>query len=353
MRAAVLKAYGEPLVVETRPDPDPDDDGVVVRTEACGICRSDWHAWQGHGGWIDDQVPTDFVLGHEPAGEVVAVGEDVETFAVGDAVAVPFSLGCGRCSFCRDGRANVCPNGTAIGFSAETPGAFAEYVHVPAADFNVIALPDDVSPTEIAALGCRFVTAHHALAHRATLAPGDWVAIHGCGGVGLSAVQIAAALGGRPLAVDVDESALEMARDFGATETIDAADVADVPAAIRDATDGGADVSVDAVGVAETCRNSIRCLDRTGQHVQVGYTTDDEAGEVSVPIDHVTMHELDVYGSRGMPPSRYDELFGLLDADAVDPGALVTRHVSLADVSDRLAAMDDYETVGVEVVTEF
>ncbi|MDG5776542.1 zinc-dependent alcohol dehydrogenase family protein [Haloarculaceae archaeon H-GB11] len=352
MRAAVLESHGDPLVVESRPDPDPAADGIVVETEACGICRSDWHAWQGHGGWIDDQVPTGHVLGHEPAGEVVAVGDDVETFTEGDVVAVPFSLGCGRCTFCRNGRANVCPNGRAIGFSPDTPGAFAEYVHVPAADFNAVALPDGVSATDMAALGCRFMTAYHALAHRADLAAGDWVAVHGCGGVGLSAVQVASALGARPLAVDLNEEALAMAADFGASVTVDAT-VDDVPGEIRDATDGGADVSVDALGVAETCRNSIHCLDRTGQHLQVGYTTEAEAGEVSLPIDHVTMHELDVLGSRGMPPSRYDELFGLIESGAVDPGALVTRHVSLDEVPERLAAMDDYGTVGVEVVTEF
>jgi len=351
MRAAILEAYGEPLVVRERPDPEPDPDGIVLRVEACGICRSDWHAWQGHGAWIDDQVPLAFVLGHEPAGVVVAVGADVEQFRAGDRVAVPFSLGCGNCRFCHDSRANVCPDGRAIGFSPDTPGAFAERLHVPAADYNLLRLPEGVDPAEMAALGCRFVTAHHALAHRADLAPGDWVAVHGCGGVGLSAVQVAAALGARPLAVDVDERALSLAADCGARATVDAT-AEDVSDAVRSDTDGGVDVSIDALGIAETCRNSILSLERTGQHLQVGYTTEEEAGEVAVPIDHITRQELDLLGSRGMPPSRYDELFGLLDADAVDPGTLVTDRVALEDVPDRLAAMGTYDTVGVEVITE-
>ncbi|MFC6873191.1 zinc-dependent alcohol dehydrogenase family protein [Halobellus marinus] len=353
MRAAVLKEYGEPLVLEQRPELEPDDDGVVVRTEACGICRSDWHAWQGHGAWIDSQVPTDFVLGHEPAGTVVAVGEEVDTLTTGDQVVVPFNLGCGTCAYCTSDRANVCPNRQAIGFSPGIPGAFAESFHVPTADFNVVRLPEDVSPTEMAALGCRFVTAYHALAHRVDLTPGDWVAVHGCGGVGLSAVQLADALGARAVAIDIDEQTLSLASDLGAAALVDASENEDVPSAIRDVTNGGADVSIDALGVAETCRNSVQCLDRTGQHVQIGLTTESEAGEISLPIDRITAQELNLVGSYGIPPTQYDELFGLLEAGAIDPGALVTDHVALDTVPDRLAAMGAYDNVGVEVVTEF
>jgi len=353
MRAAVLKEHREPLVVEDRPRPDPEADGIVVRTEACGICRSDWHAWQGHGGWIDSRVPTDFVLGHEPAGTVVAVGDDVATLAAGDQVVVPFTLGCGTCAYCTTDRAQICPNRRTIGFSPDTPGAFAECLHVPAAEFNAVRLPDAVSPTEMAALGCRFVTAYHGLAHRADPDPGDWIAVHGCGGVGLSAIQIAAATGARPVAVDIDDRSLSLASELGARAVVDASEVDDVPAAIADITDGGADVSLDALGVAETCRNSVRCLDRGGTHVQIGLTTDEEAGEVSLPIDLVTAEEREILGSYGIPPTQYDEVFGLLETDAVDPGALVTDRVGLDDVPDRLAAMGTYDNVGVEVVTEF
>jgi alcohol dehydrogenase len=353
MRAAVLKEHREPLVVEERPRPSPGDDGVVVRTEACGICRSDWHAWQGHGGWIDSKVATDSVLGHEPAGTIVAVGDDIATLAVGDRIVVPFTLGCGTCSYCTADRAQVCPDRRAIGFSPDTPGAFAEFLEVPAAEFNTIRLPDAVSATEMAALGCRFVTAYHALAHRADPNPGDWIAVHGCGGVGLSAIQVAAATGARPIAVDIDDRSLSLASDIGAKATVNAREVDDVSAAIADITDGGADVSVDALGIAETCRNSVRCLDRTGTHIQIGLTTGEEAGEVEIPIDLITAEEREILGSYGIPPTRYDEIFGLLEADAVDPGALVTDRVSLDDVPDRLAAMGEYDNVGVEVVTDF
>jgi alcohol dehydrogenase len=353
MRAAILERYGEPLVIRDVDPPGPDAEGVVVRAEACGICRSDWHAWQGHGEWADDQVPLGHVLGHEPAGTVVEVGERVETLRAGDRVAIPFNLGDGTCPQCRRGRGNLCANDTALGFHEDAPGAFAEQVHVPHADHNAVPLPEGVSTTEAAVLGCRFVTAFHALAHRAEVTGGDWVAVHGCGGLGLSAVHVADALGGTVVAVDLDDDALSLATDLGAVETIRADETDDVPRAVRDQTDGGADVSVDALGIAETCRNSVASLGPRGRHVQVGLTTDKERGEVPLPTDVMVGNEITFLGSRGMPPSRYDELFEMIERGHLEPARLVTREVVLSDVSDRLAAMTDFGTVGVEVVTSF
>ncbi|WP_058366619.1 zinc-dependent alcohol dehydrogenase family protein [Haloparvum sedimenti] len=357
MRAAVLEAYGEPLDVREVPDPDPGPDGAVVEVEACGVCRSDWHAWKGHGEWADDRVPLGLTLGHEPAGTVVETGANVERVREGDRVVVPFSLGDGTCPACRTGHGNVCADGAALGFEAAAPGAFAEYVRVPNADYNAVELPAFLSPRDAAALGCRYMTAYHALADRAGLSGGEWLAVHGCGGVGLSAVQIGSALGARVVAVDLDEDALGRAVELGADATVNARETADavdaVVEAVRDATDGGAAVSMDALGIAETCRNSVRCLKPRGTHVQVGLTTDAEEGEVSLPTDWMTRWEIDFVGSRGMPPTDYGRLFDLVEAAGVDPGALVTREVALSEVSDRLAAMDDYGTAGVEVVTEF
>ncbi|WP_096395601.1 zinc-dependent alcohol dehydrogenase family protein [Halorubrum trapanicum] len=356
MRAAILREHGEPLAVRKLPDPDPEADGVVVRVNACGVCRSDWHAWAGHGEWADDRVPRGQVLGHEPAGEVVAVGDEVDRFRPGDRVVVPFSLGDGTCPHCRRGAGNVCEDGRALGFEAAAPGAFAERVAVPAADYNLVKRPEWLGATAAAALGCRYMTAYHALAERTTVGGGDAVAVHGCGGVGLSAVQIAAALGARVIAVDVDGDALELAREFGADATVNPASLPEersVPERIRALTDGGADVSMDALGIAETCRNSVRSLRPRGTHVQVGLTTDAERGEVSLPTDWMTRWEISFLGSRGMPPTSYPDLFALIEATGIDPGALVARELSLSEVSDRLAAMDEYEATGVEVVTDF
>jgi len=353
MRTAVLAEYGEPLALREVDAPETAPDGAVVAVEACGICRSDWHAWMGHGEWNDDRVGTGQVLGHEPAGEVVAVGDRVDELRAGDRVAVPFNLGDGTCPQCRAGHGNVCADGWALGFEPAAQGAFAEQVHVPRAAYNAVRLPDGVAARDAAALGCRYATAFHALAHRAAVAGGDRVAVHGCGGLGLAAVAIADALGASVVAVDVRDAPLELAESVGADATVDASAVEDVPGEVRALTDGGAHVSVDALGRAETCRNSVRSLRPRGSHVQVGLTTDAERGEVALPTDYITRWDLSVLGSRGMPPARYDELVRMIADGTLDPGRLVTCEVGLDDVSGRLAAMTDYETEGVEVVTEF
>jgi|AntRauTorcE11898_2_1112593.scaffolds.fasta_scaffold00498_10 alcohol dehydrogenase len=372
MRAAILREYGEPLAVRDVPVPEPGPEEAVVRVEACGVCRSDWHAWMGHGEWADDRVPRGQVLGHEPAGEVIAVGRSVDRFAPGDRVVVPFSLGDGTCPYCRRGHGNVCADGRALGFEPDAPGAFAERVAVPNADYNLVERPSWLDATAAAALGCRYMTAYHALAERADLSAGDRLAVHGCGGVGLSAVQLGDALGARVVAVDVDDDALALASDLGADALVNPADIdaggdagtgdtdrGDDDAAtavaerIRDLTNGGADVSVDALGIAETCRNSVRSVRPRGTHVQVGLTTEAERGEVSLPTDWMTRWEVSFVGSRGMPPTSYDDLFAFLEATDVDPGALVSDEIGLSAVSDRLAALGEYEVHGVEVVTEF
>jgi D-arabinose 1-dehydrogenase-like Zn-dependent alcohol dehydrogenase len=354
MRAAVLEEYGEPLSVRSVDAPAPDPDGVVIETEACGICRSDWHAWQGHWDWAEDiyePVPTGQILGHETAGTVAAVGENVETVSVGDVITVPFNLADGTCGHCRRGDSHMCENGLDLGFAI--PGAYAQQVHVPAADYNATRLPDSISPVEAAGLGCRFMTAFHALCHQADVTAGDRVAVHGCGGVGLSAIHIADALGSTVIAVDIKKSKLDRAEELGASVEIDSTAVDDVPSEIRDVTDGGADVSVDALGIAETCQNSIRCLDRKGKHVQIGITTGAEEGVVELPTDRIVFSELEVIGSKGMPPGRYDEIFRMVESGKIDPSLVVSEHTTLDRVSETLAAMTDFETTGVPVITEF
>jgi len=348
-RAAILEAYDEPLDVCDVDSVSPDSDGIVVNTDACGICRSDWHAWKGH--W--PSVPMGHILGHEPAGTVTAVGEDVENFAVGDEVGIPFNVACGQCEFCWGGESHMCSDGLSLGFAPELPGAFTSEFAIPNADFNAVHLPDQMAPVEMAALGCRFATSFHALAHKADVEAGDWLAVHGCGGIGLSAVNIATALGANVVAVDLNDEALDLAERVGAVATLNASDTDETPSAVRDITDGGADISVDALGIAETCCNSVESLGPQGQHVQVGMTTDDEAGEVSLPVDSIVGSELELVGVKGMPPNRYSELFQMIASGKVQPAKLVTNRVGLEDVSGRLRSMDDYGTLGFEVVTEF
>lgn len=353
MRAAVFTGYGEPLAVREVDEPDPDPSGIVVETEACGICRSDWHAWQDDPVWASLDFSEGHVFGHEPAGTVVAVGDAVEDFREGDRVAVPFNLGDGTCHLCQTGHSNVCDDRISLGLMPGAPGAFAEQFHVPRADPNVVHLPDGVSATEIAGLGCRFVTAFHALVHRASVDAGDWVAVHGCGGVGLSAVHVADALGANVVAVDLFDEKLALATELGAVETVDADAVDDVPETVRAITDGGADVSVDALGIAETCRNSILSLAKLGQHVQVGLTTTAEGGEVQLPTDLMVRREVTFVGAFGMQPARYGEIFSLIDTGTLEPAKLVSETVPLERTPETLEAMSDYDTVGIPVIDEF
>ncbi|PSQ44381.1 alcohol dehydrogenase, partial [Halobacteriales archaeon QS_9_68_42] len=203
--------------------------------------------------------------------------------------------------------------------------------------------------------GCRFATAFHGLVHRVDVTAGDWVAVHGCGGVGLSAVHIADALGANVIAVDLADDKLEKAEELGADETVDVREVQDVPQAVKGHTPSsrGVEVSIDALGVAETCRNSVNSLCKGGQNLQIGLTTSEEEGEVSLPVDTIVMDEREFVGSFGMPPHEYEEIFSMMEQDKIDPGRIVSETVSLDEVPDVIASMDDYDTVGIPVCDEF
>ncbi|MCM6778288.1 zinc-dependent alcohol dehydrogenase family protein [Nocardia sp. CDC159] len=352
MRAAQIVEYGAPLDIREIPDPTPESDGVVLAVQAAGICRSDWHAWMGDWGWLGGQVALPRTLGHELVGEVVAVGPEVRSVRIGDRVTVPFHLACGTCGHCRDGRANVCDNMQVLGFWRD--GGYAEYVSIPTADFNCVPVPEGLTPVAASAIGCRFMTAFHAVLGQGEVRPGDRVAVHGVGGVGLSAVQIASAAGAFVVAVDIDPAKLALAKEQGAAHTIDAGAEPDVPAAVREATDGGAHVSIDALGARATVLNSIRCLRKRGRHVQVGMTGAADAGEIALPIDEITIAELSVVGSHGNPHTSYPRLLSLVASGRLAPQTLVQRTVALEQAGDVLAAMSDFTTGGgITVIDRF
>ncbi len=338
MRALLFDTYGGPLTVREVPAPDPAPGGVVVRVGASGVCRSDWHAWQGH----DPDVVLPHVPGHELAGTVAAVGADVRRWRGGDRVTVPFVNACGRCAQCAAGEHQVCTRQTQPGFTHW--GSMAEYVALDAADVNLVALPDGLDAATAAALGCRFATAFRAVVQVARVQPGEWVAVHGCGGVGLSAVQVAVAAGARVVAVDVSPAALRLAADLGAEHTVAE------PAAIPELTAGGAHVSLDALGAAVTCENSIRCLRPRGRHVQVGLLPPAQ-GRPAVPMDLVVARELQVLGSHGMAAHTYPALLGLIAAGRLRPQALVTRQLALDEAGAAIAAVG--RDPGIAVVTRF
>ena len=331
MRALQFDAYGQPPSVREVPDPQAPPGGVVVRVGATGVCRSDWHAWQGH-----ELVALPHIPGHELAGTVAQVGDGVTRWQVGDRVTAPFVCGCGRCDYCLAGDAQICPNQTQPGFTG--PGSMAELVVLHAADTNLVALPDGVDMVSAASLGCRFATAYRALVGRARLSDGEWLAVHGCGGVGLSAVMIGVALGARVVAVDVSPDALALARELGAEHVVDATGLDDASVAVKDAIGGGAHVSVDALGSPATAVASVRCLRRRGRHVQVGLLLGQESTP-PIPMDQVLAKELDIYGSHGMAARDYPGMLELVARGRVAPRRLVGSVIGLDEAGEALAAM--------------
>ncbi len=325
----MYEAVAGPLSIHEVADPECPVDGAVVRVEATGICRSDWHAWRGH-----DPVPLPNIPGHEFAGVVARVGADVTRFAVGDRVTVPFVNGCGRCDWCLAGDAQVCPDQTQPGFTH--PGSYAELVQVRAADFNLVRLPDGVDAVTAAALGCRFATAFHAVTRQGRLAADEWLAVYGCGGVGLSTILIGKALGARIVAVDPSESARARATELGADHVLATPDVD----AVLEITGGGAHVSVDALGSSATASASIRTLRRRGRHVQVGLMLADHA-DAPLPWGPVISKELEVVGSHGMAAVDYPALLAMVADGRLDVGRLIGKVVTLEDAPAELAAMDN------------
>lgn len=331
----------------TLADPEPPADGVVVKVAASGMCLSDWHGWMGH----DADIHPPHVPGHELAGTIAAVGRGVRSWKVGDRVTTPFCLGCGVCDQCRAGQHQVCDRYYQPGFTGW--GSFAEYVALPYADENLVALPDGVGFAAAALLGCRFATAYRAVVMQGRLRASEWIAVHACGGVGLSAVMIAVALGARVVAVDVQDAKLAFARQLGAEITINAAGLSDVPEAVRQATGGdGAHVSVDALGSVATCVNALGSLRKQGRHVQVGLMTG-EGSRPPIPMGAVIARELEIRGSHGMAARDYRPMLDLIERGSLHPERLVQRTIALREAASALPRMGAFEDVGVTVIDRF
>ncbi len=346
MRAAVFESFRGNLQVKQVADPQVRRDSAVIQVEACGICRSDWHGWMGH----DSDVQVPHVPGHELAGVVAEVGKDVTGWKCGDRVTVPFCCGCGRCGQCLAGQHHICDNFMQPGFTAW--GAFAELVEIRFADVNLVKLPESIDAVTAASLGCRFATSFRAVIHQGKVTAGDVVAVHGCGGVGLSAVMIAAAAGARVIAIDLDDERLSLATDCGADLVLNAGHIEDVPAAIVDAAAGGASLSIDALGSHQTCANSILCLRKRGRHVQVGLTMGDEA-DPPISMSTVVARELQLYGSHGMQAFEYAPMIRMIESGRLRPDKLIGSTVSLDAACEILPRMNDFPGCGVTVIDRF
>jgi len=298
----------------------------------------------------DPDIKLPHVPGHEFAGVVEAVGKGVKRWKAGDRVTLPFVCGCGVCPQCVSGNHQVCDHQFQPGFTHW--GSFAELVAVDYADVNVVRLPEEIDYVTAASLGCRFVTSFRAIIDQGKVAAGQWVAVHGCGGVGLSAVMIASAAGANVVAVDIAADKLDLARSVGAAAVVNARETRDVVEAIVEITGGGAHLSIDALGSPGTCFDSVSCLRKRGRHVQVGLMLG-EHSRPSIPMDKVIARELEIVGSHGIQAYQYQRLFEMIRAGKLRPDLLVGKTITLEESLTALAEMDDFKGSGVTVIDRF
>ena len=346
MKAAIFHQFQSTIQVQNVADPTPNTTSAIIQVKATGICRSDWHGWMGHDG--DVQLP--HVPGHELAGVIVEVGKEVQQWKKGDRVTVPFACGCGTCVQCSTGNEHICDNYFQPGFTAW--GSFAEYVEIAYADVNLVRLPEAMGFREAAVLGCRFITAYRGIVAQGQLQAKQWIAIHGCGGVGLSAIMIAKALDANIIAVDIDDTKLELATQLGATTILNANQVDDVPAAIQEITKGGAAVSVDALGHSQTCLNSIASLRKRGKHIQIGLMTGPHTAP-AIPMPPIIAKELEIIGSHGMQAHQYGEMFDLIQQQQIPLNKMIGSRLSLEEGAKTLMEMGRFPNLGVMVIDRF
>lgn len=345
MRVVQFDAFGATPYVTDIPMPEPIAGGVVIKVMATGLCRSDWHGWQGHD---PDIAVLPHVPGHEFAGVVHAVGAGVGNVCVGDRVAVPFVCACGECAWCHSGNAQVCPQQWQPGFNG--PGSYAEYVAIPAADFNVVQLPDDIGFEVAASLGCRFATSYRGVIEVGDVRAGEYVAVFGCGGVGLAAIMIAASRGAHVIAVDVDDRALALARESGAEHVLNASH-GDVVDGILQLVPAGVDVSIDALGSVATADAAVRSLRIQGRHVQIGLLPPAKVGDrATVPMHRVIGREISVLGSHGMAARSYPAMLADIASGLLSPDRFITRTIDLDAAPAALMAMSTGTEPGVTII---
>jgi 6-hydroxycyclohex-1-ene-1-carbonyl-CoA dehydrogenase len=328
MRAAVFYEPYKKLVVEEVPTPEPGPNEILVKVAACGVCHTDLH-------YIDHGVPTfkkpPLILGHEASGTVAEVGENVTEFEVGDRVLLPAVLSCGRCSFCRTGRENICQKMVMFGNSVD--GAYAEYVVAPAKD--AFHLPEEIPLVEGSIIADAITTPYHAVVNRGRVKPGERVVVFGCGGVGLNAVQIASAVGAFVVGVDIIEERMEWAKKLGAFATVNAKEVERVDKEVRKLTGGGADVAIEAIGNPKAMGQAFASLRTGGRLVIVGYTSE----RMPLNVGRLMFREIEVIGSLGCRPVDYPKVIELVRSGVIKAKELVTARFPLEEINEAFDAL--------------
>ncbi|MFC3417771.1 zinc-dependent alcohol dehydrogenase family protein [Algoriphagus hitonicola] len=346
MKALIYEQFQTLPSIQTVPDPTPDPDGVIIAVKATGLCRSDWHGWMGHD--ADIQLP--HVPGHEFAGIVSEVGSHVKKWRVGDRVTVPFVCACGVCPTCHSGNQQICDDQSQPGFTHW--GSFAEFVKINRADSNLVALPEEMNFDTAASLGCRFATSFRAVVDQGKVSAGQWVAVFGCGGVGLSAIMITKAAGANVIGIDISAKQLDLAKSLGADFLINSKENTEVAAAILELTKGGVHVSLDALGNSRVAYQSVSSLRKRGKHIQVGLLLDREK-DSPMPMNLVIAKELEILGSHGMQAWRYPEMMEMIKLGKLKPEKLIGQAISLSDACQELPAMNRFENEGITIINQF
>ncbi|HAL55577.1 MAG TPA: hypothetical protein DCP63_03600 [Bacteroidetes bacterium] len=332
MKAAIFAGPNQPLKIESWQTPSIASHELLVKVAACGVCHTDLH-------YIDHGVPTfknpPLILGHEPSGIAAQVGSEVKNFKEGDRVLLPAVLTCGSCEYCRTGRENICQ--TMIMFGNNVDGAYAEYVVAPAKD--VFQLPDGIPLEEGCIIADAISTPYHAVKNRGEVRGGDVVVVFGCGGVGINVVQVASALGGIVLAVDISDKKLEQAKIFGAQYTLNPSRVENISKEIKKLTGGGADIAFEAIGKPQTIEAAFGTLRKGGRLVVVGYS----AENITLSAAKIMYFEMEVRGSLGCRPVDYPRLIELCRIGKIKVKELVTQRFPLEKINEAFDLLRNHD----------
>ncbi len=325
MKAAVFHGPKRPLEIAEVADPRPARGEVLVRVAGCGLCHTDLH-YIDHG--VKTFKPPPLILGHEAAGVVAELGPGVTGRAVGDRVLIPSVLGCGQCDYCRQGRENLCSQMVMLGNNID--GGYAELVVVPAKD--LLLVPEELPLERACVIADALSTPFHAVRRRAKVRLGESVVVVGCGGVGLNVVQCAAAAGGRVIALDLNDARLDLAKRLGASAVINTTGMDRVDKKIRELTDGGADVAIEAIGKPATIELAFGLLRRGGRLCVIGYSHE----PVSLSAARLMYYELEIVGSLGCGAGEYREILNLVAAGTLQLEPIVSGTIPLADINEGL-----------------
>lgn len=345
MRAMVLEGVEDYNLREV-PVPAVPPHGILLKVMANGVCRSDWHKWHGHYSRIYPKI-----LGHEMCGVVEEVGELVTRHKVGDRVMIPVSGSEGTCDMCKAGHGNLCESYLVPGIGYD--GGFAEYVAVPYADRNAEPLPENVTFEEGAILSCRYITGFKGVVEAAKVKIGEWVAVYGCGGVGLASVQTASKMGAFVIAVDVKAEALELAKKMGADHVVDASAGDPVEEILKITSGRGVDVAIEALGNKNVMVQCFNSLAKLGRLCQLGVTQLGPEGDASIPVNPVVQKEITIVGSLSSPIQGFKPMLELVAAGKLDVKPLLAETCTLTQVVDIFKRMDNNDVVGAVVCNDF